>query len=343
VWTVANTTPYVVEATVLRNPSGTEIFVVVLKGTFFVQPDGTCEVDEEQLPITRIPEYSAIPGRSSLVCDSDFVPVKLTTDVLLVGHAYAQRGGGSTSVIVHMRVDAVEKRLRVWGDRHWNQGVTGWTASDAMPFARMPIEYERTLGGSIGAPTPDGVWRCDPRNPIGRGFGGTAHRYNGEALANIEYEDSRSAPAGFGPICRHWSPRVELAGTHDDIWRQDQFPLPPIDFDDAFYNTAPADQLPTRHLSGGEKVSLKNLTPEGAMEFVLPEVHLVFNTQIGAAVEPHEAKMHTLLFRPDERRVVMTWVSTLPCQGRTSKIRRIHVCERQPVKRRSIGSAGVVN
>jgi hypothetical protein len=54
---------------------------------------------------------------------------------------------------------------------------------------------------------------------------------------------------------------------------------------------------------------------------------LTINAQIGASVEAVESKLHTVLLKPDERRLVMSWVGMLPCQGRTSKIRRVHVSE----------------
>lgn len=330
-WTVANTTPYVVESEVLRDRSGAETLVVVVKGTFIVRTDGQCDVDDEQVTIVRVPQFIGPPGQSSLLCDSDFVIVKPTTDVLVYGHAYAGPGTGGKSVVVKMEVGPVTKRLRVWGDRHWQWAALRWSATDPLPFERMPIVYERAFGGSIGAPGADGIWRCDPRNPVGRGFGGGDHRKEGDPLPNVEYDDARKLPAGLGAISRHWSPRLELAGTYDTAWRENRFPLPPDDFDARFYNAAPPDQQPERHLVGGESVSLENLNPNGSLRFALPRVWLALNAQIGTDVEALRTELHTVLFRPDERRVVMTWVSTFRCQGRTTKLRLIHVREKPRV------------
>ena len=45
--------------------------------------------------------------------------------------------------------------------------------------------------------------------------------------------------AAFGPVGRHWEPRVRYAGTYDDRWTEDRMPLLPKDFDDRFHNAAP--------------------------------------------------------------------------------------------------------
>lgn len=325
---VANTTRYVVEAEVLRDKSGAETLVVVTKGTFVVKPDGHCAVDEVQAPIVRVPEYIGRPGHSSLLSESDFILVKPTTDLLVLGHAYAPAGSQATSVIVGMQVGSVTKRLRVWGDRRWQKGALRWSASDPDPFDRLPMIYERAFGGSIGEPSLDGVWSCDVRNPIGRGFGASENRQEGDLLHNIEYEDARDTPAGVGPIPRHWQPRVPLAGTYDDAWRADRFPLPPHDLDDRFYNAAPTDQQPQHLLVGGEPVRLLNLTSTGSWQFSLPRVWLVFNTQIGHNVHAHRAQLHTVTLQPDARRLVLTWVSTLRCHGFTSRLGTVHVREK---------------
>ncbi len=328
---VANTTPYVVEAEVLRDKSGAETLVVVTKGTFVVTPDGHCDVDEVQSPIVRAPKYVGKAGHSSLLSESDFNIVKPTTDVLLLGHAYAPAGVKASSVTVGMRVGPVIKRLRVWGDRRWQKGALRWSASDPLPFDRLPMVYERAHGGAIGEPGPDGVWSCDVRNPIGRGFGAGENRQEGDLLHNIEYEDASDIPAGLGPISRHWQPRARLAGTYDEAWRAERFPLPPHDLDDHFYNSAPSDQQPPNHLVGGEPVELRNLTPRGSWQFLLPRAWLVINTQIGKNVHAHRAQLDTVMLLPDAGRLVLTWVSTLRCHGHTTKLGTVHVREKPRV------------
>ena len=49
-------------------------------------------------------------------------------------------------------------------------------------------------------------------------------------------------PAGFGFTGRPWSPRIALAGTHDEKWLEEQHPYPPQDTDCGYWNAAPVDQ-----------------------------------------------------------------------------------------------------
>ncbi|MBK8252481.1 MAG: DUF2169 domain-containing protein [Polyangiaceae bacterium] len=48
--------------------------------------------------------------------------------------------------------------------------------------------------------------------------------------------------AGFGPLGKAWSPRLQLAGTYDNAWLEERWPLLPGDFNVGFWNGAPADQ-----------------------------------------------------------------------------------------------------
>ena len=83
-------------------------------------------------------------------------------------------------------------------------------------------------------------------------------------LPNVEYASKGlgmfpgpQRPAGFGPIARHWSPRVKFAGTYDAKWKQERLPLSPADFDDRFYLCVPEDQQAPSYLKGGEPVELR--------------------------------------------------------------------------------------
>jgi hypothetical protein len=74
-------------------------------------------------------------------------------------------------------------------------------------------------------------------------------------------EDGPEA-AGFGPLDVTAPERAAKAGTYDDAWRKEQSPAPPLDFDFAFYNTAPLDQRLDEPFAGGEAFTLENVHPE---------------------------------------------------------------------------------
>lgn len=335
---VVNTTPYLALAEVLRDKHGAETLIVVVKGTFEVDAGGQSALVDDQEPIVRVPLYMGDPLCSSLLCDTDFTLEKPGTDVLVSGDACAREGTQADCLPVRLMLGPIDKRLRVWGDRCWQKGVVRWSATDPQPFQRMPLVYERTHGGQLAPPDADGVWPCDMRNPAGRGFGGEDARKEGEALPNIEYEDERIAPAGFGPIARHWTQRAQWAGTYDDAWRKQRFPLPPLDLDPRFHHCAPDDQQTASPLMGGEPVALWNMTPDGLWQFNLPRVWLTIHTQMGNAVHAHRTQLHTVHLRPSLRRVSMTWVTTLRCQGHTTKLGRVHVREKPRV---NLGEAAI--
>jgi hypothetical protein len=81
-------------------------------------------------------------------------------------------------------------------------------------------------------------------------------------------------PAGFGVLGRSWAPRLAQAGSYDARWLKHRNPKLPQDFNDAYWNGAPADQQ-TEHLPQNLRVELWNLsdptqTPNGYLSVELP-------------------------------------------------------------------------
>jgi hypothetical protein len=328
-WDLTNLTPYRVLAVALRDGQGTEIVVVVVRGTFAIGRDGKTTIAEVQTEPTLLPIFRGDPQLSSLEYETDFVPAKPGTDVLLHGHAYAPQGQTRSYVDVSMRVGPIGKSLRVYGDRVLERGSR---VSDPLPFARMPIIYERAYGGMFPDPNSPHGLDGDMRNPVGVGFGGKLA--TGSQKPNIEQaagNSSRPEPAGFGPIARHWSPRRELAGTYDDHWRQTRMPLPPDDFQDAFYQCAPRDQQCPGHLEGGEEVELLNLSTAGVMRLSVPRVPLDVSATIGSSVVGARAQMHTVILMPDVANVTLVWHCAFACQNQGHKVRRIAVRQKSNV------------
>lgn len=341
-WSLSNNTPFAAERCWVRDTSGAEVWLVVVKGSFLIKPDGAQLLDPQQTEVSRVPEFAGEPGLSSILCDSDFVHTKSRTDVLLHGHAYSPQGSPTTSVDVRLKLAGIDKTLRVVGDRAIERGLLGMGVelSRPQPFTRMPIMYERSFGGTDQHDEDPKLHGWEPRNPVGVGFALDKVHVIGTPAPNIEdpqrpYGDwRRGQPAGFGPIARHWAPRVGLAGTYDEAWEKARSPLLPSDFDEAFYQCAPQDQQVPGFLKGGENVELHNLTPEGLLTFDLPRATLGLTTRFyGGTQAVHRADLHTLIIQPDERRFQMVWHSSLACHQKVNKLRvteirmkrRIHV------------------
>jgi hypothetical protein len=325
-WQVDNRTPFAAERGWVRDRSGAEVWLVAVKCTFDIKPNGSTEVAEEQPPVLRVPEYHGEPGKSSIRYEADLVLTKRTTDIIVVGHAYAPGGRPITETEVGLRVGPVQKILQVTGDRAW--GVTGRSSPEQ--FVKMPLVYERAFGGvDKKSPRLDRDWEW--RNPVGTGFAVSRDNVTGLALPNVEYPDEpvgswsdRPRPAAFGAIASHWQPRASFAGTYDDSWMKERMPLLPHDFDDRFFQCAPQDQQAPAFLRGGEPVVLHRLTPAGELRFVLPKIFLGFDTRFydGSREIHKERKLHTVIVEPDYPRVSLVWHTALPCHFKVQKLER---------------------
>lgn len=336
-WVLENLTPFAAERTWVRDQNGAEIWLVAIKGTFVIKPDGGLELAEEQASIERAPKYRGEPGKSSLLSESDLEQTKLTTDIVLHGSAYAPGDKPVPQVDVTLRVGDVNKTLRVFGDRTWRNGVLGVSMTEPIPFVTLPITYERAFGGIDQKSADPKKHSGERRNPVGTGFAVEAEHLVDQKLPNVEDPrrligswKHRPKPAGFGPIARDWSPRVELAGTYDEKWEKDRLPLPPVDFSERFFQCAPEDQQAPQYLKGGEPVELQNLTLGGLLRFHLPRIALGFETFFSrGGTERHRSRLHTVILEPDAPRVVIVWHTQLRCPGREHKLLRTVVARKR--------------
>lgn len=337
-WQVDNRTPFAAERGWVRDRDGAEIWLVAVKATFDIKADGSTEISKEQPPVLRLPEYHGEPGKSSIKYEADLVLTKNTTDVLVVGHAYAPVGYTATGLDVGFKVGTITKMLRVFGDRRWDIDG-GWT--NAKPFEKMPLVYERSYGGiDPRSENPERDW--DWRNPVGTGFAISRANLAGVALPNLENPNrhiqswsDRPDPAGFGPLCSHWQPRASFAGTYGDDWLKNRQPLLPEDFDDRFYQCAPLDQQTPYFLSGGEPAGLSGLTPDGkVLRFTLPKIYLGFETRFyDGSHEIHKNRnLHTVILEPDFPRVSLVWHTALPCHFKVQKLERTIVTLKTPLR-----------
>jgi hypothetical protein len=327
-WVLNNNTPFAAERTWVRDKRGAEVWLVAVKGTFFINPDGSVRLAEEQEKVNIAPKFRGNPESSSLLYETDLPHLKNNTDILVEGHAYAPHGKPVSSVNVALKIRKIEKVLRVTGDRIWKNSLINVSLSRPKPFIKMPLIYERAFGGSDKISNDPNNHTWDLRNPVGCGFAKKAKNLVGMPAPNIEYLTSlisnwkrNSQPAGFGPIAGHWSPRRELAGTYDEHWEKHRQPLLPEDFDESYYQCAPKDQQAQGYLKGGELLELYNMTPSGKLEFKLPQVTLGFTTYFDDnSTEEHRPILHTVIVEPDYPKVIMVWHTSLECHHKVLKL-----------------------
>ncbi len=327
-WVLNNQTPFEAERTWVRDKCGAEVWLVAVKGTFDINPDGSLVLADKQEEVVIAPEFRGDPQSSSLLYDTDLPHKKHATDVLVFGHAYAPQKKPIKSIKVALKVASINKVLQVTGDRVWADTPGGVSMSFTKPFLKMPIDYERAYGGMDLTSNDPIQHDWDVRNPAGCGFAIKDKNLVGKSVPNIEYPNEliknllrRPLIAGFGPIAGHWSSRVRFAGTYDEKWEKTRQPLLPEDFDERYYQCAPQDQQVQGYLKGGELVQLINMTPSGHLQFRLPHFNFSFVTYYDdGSSDHHRADLHTVIIRPDVLRVVMVWHTHLECHHKVIKL-----------------------
>jgi hypothetical protein len=326
---VKNSTPFATTLSVLPDVAGIDTVYAVVKGTFAIGP--RLVPADEQVPVTMADQHYADPSTSSIRAPSDVCLGKPGTDVVLIGSAWSPDGRPTWQMDVSLTVGALSKTVRVLGDRIWESSASGTSMAWVAPFVRMPLVWERAFGGSDQ--TEKGP-RAHARNPVGTGLrvsGGTRPLL-GMPLPNVE--DPRALisgpgdspePAGFAPIAPHWDPRKNFAGTYDDTWQRSRAPYLPSDFDSRFFHYAPAGQLTTTPLVGGEPVVVVGATPDGTLRFEIPRVAVQATFKRNGGEETRRAALESVLIEPDANRVLLVWRAALNCDKQVLKMKQVDV------------------
>ena len=316
-------------------PSGRELLVVVIKGTFVLpKPGEKVRLHDEQLPLIMADTFTGAPGFSAPVHEVDFAPRKHACDVLLTGHARAPRGRQVTRLRAGLRVGTMAKLFEVVGDRVWQAGLTGISASAPKPFTEMAVSYDRAFGGSDRYSEDESEHDAYLPNPIGCGW----HRHlknawvDGTPLPNIEaigggvgFPSDKCKPVALGPLGRGWPQRARYAGTYDDAWLADVFPFLPADFDERYYQAAPEDQqIPVP--KGPMDVVLTGFTADGPRQFMLPHLEApvhVFPKR--GEREDYTATLDTIVFDTDAQTLSMSWRVARPLRQSLHELAQVVV------------------
>ena len=328
----------------IKDKTGREVLVIVLKYSFRIGMRGEVELDEDtpSEPLS-VDEHYGDPGKTSIRKPSDLSEEKPGTDVLLVGHAYPSRKHPrATSVDVSLRMGPIAKTLRVHGLRVWQEKAFGGiTPGPSRPLIDpIPLLWELAWGGlDLSDPKhPLG----EPGNTLGRGV-----RHDPEALVDqpaalIEYPDApigsgKNVPAGFGALCRHWQPRAAFAGTFDETWQQTKMPLLPDDFNPRFHVTAPMDQWSPVPLRGDEPVEIIGATPDEILRFQLPRMAPGFSAYVLGQRKELRTHLDTVWIDADARRVELTYRAALAVPKKYEMIDQVLVFEKDVLSRSSSG------
>jgi hypothetical protein len=334
-----------------QTPQGEHILSVLVKRTYEIAPGQRCRRAAVDARITPGDIYYDDPMNSAVKFESDFVPFKIATDVVLHGKAYAPNGRSANTVIASLQIGRSRKDILVIGDRVCRYREKGAPAfSDPKPFVTMDISYDRAYGGidiysDLKLPCPY------IRNPRGQGFviQNTKKAVEGLALPNIEDPENRLTPdklclghfmhwerqpmpQGFGWYGKSWHPRSSYAGVLpvDRATEQQlriaytqlvppaqrelyqQTKLPDMDF--RFFNGA-SPGLAVPLLQGDEELRMINLSPQGELRTQLPDERPRVGLEIGMGLQEPTAYLHTLMIRLEDRQLELVWRAAVSYPG----------------------------
>lgn len=230
---MAPTPPLTQTVTVVRRPDGGRLGLAALvKRTYAIDRAGRLTLADEQVPLVDDPPFTLTPEgeMGELLDDTDYLPPKVATDVVVVGTAYGYEKVRELMLGVAVGKDA--RLARVWGPRRASVAGDGTVSfSSAGAFESMPLSYEQAYGGydehahqvlmpptpespheiyelydeTEDAPEPDvrplrltGLFAY-PRNPIGVGYWVDLdrHRADGAPLPRLEDPADELTPDRF--------------------------------------------------------------------------------------------------------------------------------------------------
>lgn len=322
-----NYTRFAASMTLFPNENAVDTLYVIVKASFNIGKDLT--LADEQPPPVPDDVYWTEPGKSSLKYASDLHTGKPATDIVMLGHACVPKKKEATQLDVSLTVGQVHKTVRVFGDRHWQDGKITRPA----PFRTLPMVYEKAFGGIYDYEGQ--LAGMETRNPVGCGFAGTrkSSEMDGVPLPNLE--DPRQlirepsdcpAPAGFGFCAPNWQPRVSYAGTYDDTWRKTRAPYLPLDFNNRFLNMAHPDLIYPSYLQGGEPVTITHMHPAEELKFDVPSMNLVARAKVADRTDEFPPfHLETLILEPNPLKFSMVWRTALSCNKQLLKIGEVNI------------------
>ena len=332
---LVNATRMVAGYTMGMEPSGRELLVVVIKGTFVLPKNGEAiRLHDQQRPLAMADTFTGEPGFSAPVQEVDFAPRKPACDVLLAGHVRAPGGRPVTRMRAGLRVGSMVKGFEVVGDRVWRAGLRGIGPSAPEPFVEKLVSYDTAFGGADRASDDPAEHDAYLPNPVGRGW----HKHlknawvDGKPLPNTEetgtpvsFPGDSYRPMALGPLGRGWPQRVRHAGTYDAKWLDEVFPFLPGDFDERYYQGAPEDQrLPLPR--GPLEVVLTGFTADGTRQFVLPHFEAPVHVfPKNGEREDLVATLDTIAFEPDAEQLTMSWRLARPLRKSLHEIAQVLV------------------
>ncbi len=329
------------------------VFVLLAKRTYDIAPNVAPTPAAVAPPLAHVDRYydNGDPETTTVQFEAEVAPLKLATDFVVIGSAFAPGGRAVIRLDVAVEIAGTKKQIRVTGDRSC-QYVPGLPPRflEPKPFTEIEIRYEFAYGGIDTKSVPN-MMVLYPRNPRGTGFvlANRADTIDGLRLPNLEDPGDlitperiivgepenwpgQPLPQGFGWYPKIAYPRCSFVGAlpafvapgvplkeealglvpRNQIALGRQFRLP--SYDVRFHRGASLG-LAVPFLSGGEPVRLTNLTPDGMLAFLLPREKPQMALDLGSGMQELAPVLHTACVRVADSQLDMIWRGALRYPG----------------------------
>ncbi|MFD1881575.1 DUF2169 family type VI secretion system accessory protein [Paracoccus pacificus] len=329
-WDLTNDTPFAATAGFARDARGAEVRCSAVVAVFEPVDQHTCRQLEAGDP--RLVPIFGGKDAAALLHDADLVPFRPNTDIIITGDAVAPGGRKAPWIDIGLDIGKLSRRLQARPAAVLRRGRWGWKVEpEETGIDRLAIGWDVALGGRDPF-APDQDDALCPDNPVGKGWSLNLSRArSGDSIAmpqlirageDIQPDKPMPTPAGTGLVHPAWPVRGRHAGTFDAAWQRNVAPLLPADFDPAFHQAAPADQVYPGIMAGGERVTITGMHEEGAWSFRLPQVVMAQTCRIGGATDTARMRLISVQIDAAQRRVRMVWNAATPCTGRDHLLER---------------------
>lgn len=237
--------------------------------------------------------------------------LKSRSEFLVYGAAYPPPAEPGAPPVTSATFGVRLGTLRKIGRAHGRRVVDGQTLVLQEPLQRAPLDGSGSYGGPAYPANPSGMGHPSAKRPDGL-----------LELPRIEPPErgwhpdpQRNEALMFGALDFTHPARMALAGTYDEAWLKTDFPGLARDGKWAIHNVAPADQQHEAAFVGDEDFHLANLHPEDPqLRGRLPGlIASIVVQRMDDTLERVPATLRTVLFLPDQDRIVLIWQGHCRC------------------------------
>lgn len=227
-----------------RSDERSRYLTVVAKATFDLEPQRSPLSDETEA-------LRGFDPQSVDDVDSDRVPYKVRSEVIVTGSAHAPDRKPTNRFLVRVVVGGIDKSVGIVSERRLTREGK---ILEGAPITKVELGWNKAAQGAT--------------NPIGRS--NEVRDTQGMALlpclvppADLHSERADGiASIGLGPIPSHWSPRREMAGSRGGPYQDGDALVLTRDLDHAFFQVAPWDQQQQLTFDADARIVLENLHPK---------------------------------------------------------------------------------